>query len=179
MVNENKQVLRQKVQDLLIKYQNFALVKIDNTTHQTLEKLRKELQKNQASFKVIKNTLFEKTVDKLSEKNKIYSELKKTFLPLKETSALLLLEKEWNKGLSLFYQFIKKETSLSFKFGLLDNQAYPNEKLLQIAQLPSKNQLIANLIGSFNSPTSNLVHSLKFNLTRLIFVLKEKSKNSN
>src|SRR3989344_2826665 len=108
MANQKKLALNEKVQDLLSKYQNFALIKIDRTSHQTLENLRKELKKNQANFKVVKNTLFEKTLNKLSKNNKIYAEIKKTFFPLKETSALLLLEKDWNKGLSSFYQFIKK-----------------------------------------------------------------------
>lgn len=179
MVNEKKLSLGQKVQDLLTKYQNFALIKIDKTSHQTLENLRKELQKNQAGLKVVKNTLFEKTINKLSNKNKSFAELKKTFFPLRETSALLLLEKDWNNGLTTFYQFLKKETSLSFKFGQLDEKSYGNEELLKIAQLPPKNQLIANLIGSFKSPSLRLVHSMKFNLTKLIYILKEKSKKAN
>ena len=52
MANLKKLALGQKVQDLLAKYQNFALIKIDRTSHQTLESLRKELKKNQANFKV-------------------------------------------------------------------------------------------------------------------------------
>lgn len=179
MTNTKKLALGGKIQELLTKYQNFALVKIDKTSHQTLEKLRKELKKDQANFKVVKNTLFEKTIAKLAKGNKSYEELKKNFFPVKETSALLLFEKNWDSGLKTFYEFIKKETSLSFKFGILDNQSYPNEEILKIAKLPAKNQLMANLIGSFKSPSYRLVNSLKFNVTKLIYILKEKSKQAN
>lgn len=179
MLNKKKLTLGQEVQDLLTAYQNFALIKIDKTSHHSLESLRKELKKNQAGFKVVKNTLFEKTVNKLAKKNKAYTELIKTFFPLKETSAILLLEKEWNNGLSAFYQFIKKETSLSFKFGQLDEKTYGNEDLLRIAQLPPRNQLLANLIGSFKTPSARLVYSLKFNLTRLVDILKAKANKTN
>ena len=179
MVAQEKFALVQKIHDLLLKNQNFALVKIDKTNHQTLEALRKELKKNQSVFKVIKNTLFAKAVNKMATDNQNFVNLKKNFLPLKETNALLLFEKEWSSGLRTFYQFSKKETSLSFKFGLLDGKSYRDEELLGIAQLPSKNQLIANLVDSFKSPSSRLVYSMKFNLTKLIYVFKERSKKSN
>lgn len=179
MVNEKKLTFVQKIQDLLSNNQNFALIKIDKTNHKTLENLRKQLKKNQAVFKVIKNSLFQKSINKLAFDSTPYAHLKKSFFPLKDASALLLFDKEWDKGLGTFYQFSTKESSLSFKFGLLDGKVYKSEELLQIAQLPSKNQLIANLIGSFKSPSSRLIYSMKFNLTKLIFVLKEKSKKSN
>ena len=179
MVNEEKLALVQKIQDLLSKNRNFALIKIDKTNHQTLENLRKQLKKTQAVFRVIKNSLFQKSISKLASDSAPYAELKKSFFPLRYTSALILFEKEWGNGLVTFYQFSTKESSISFKFGLLDGHVYKSEELLKIAKLPPKNQLIANLIGSFKSPSSRLIYSMKFNLTKLIFVLKEKAKKSN
>ncbi|MBI4226295.1 50S ribosomal protein L10 [Candidatus Roizmanbacteria bacterium] len=179
MVNKKNLALVQKLLDNLSKNQNFALVKIDKSSHQTLESLRKELKKSQSFFKVIKNTLFEKAINKLSQKEKIFSRLNDSFFPLKETSALLILDKEWSKSLSTFYQFIKKETSLSFKFGLIDGKSYSASELLEIARLPSKDQLLANIIGSMNSSSSRTVFALKFNLLKLTNILKEKSKKSN
>ena len=58
MVAQKKIDFVQKIQVLLTKNQNFALVKIDKTTHRKLEDLRKELKKSGARFKVIKNSLF-------------------------------------------------------------------------------------------------------------------------
>ena len=123
MVAQEKFALVKKIHDLLLKKQNFALVKIGKTNHQALEALRKELKKTQSVFKVIKNTLFEKAVNKMATDNQNFVDLRKIFLPLKETNALLLFEKEWSNGLRTFYQFSKKETSLSFKFGLSGNFA--------------------------------------------------------
>lgn len=179
MLKEKKIALVQKIQDLLSDYQNFALIKIDKTNHQTLENLRKELKKNQAIFKVIKNTLFEKTINKLVTPKEKFVELKNSFLPLKETNALLLLEKEWNEGFSTFSQFARKEKSLSFKFGFLDGKSYASDQLLRIAQLPPKPQLIANIIGSFKSPSSRLVYLMKFNMSKFAYLLNQKSKKSN
>ena len=179
MVAQKKIDFVQKIHDLLTKNQNFALVKIDKTTHQKLEALRKELKKSGAQFKVIKNSLFEKSFNKLASSRKNLAGLAKSFFPMKETSALLILDQQWNNALSAFYLFSKKEPSLSFKFGLLDDKTYGNEELLQIAQLPGKEVLVGKIISSFKSPTSRVVYSLKFNFTKLVYILKEKSKKSN
>ena len=105
MVSEEKLALVQKIQDLLSKNRNFALIKIDKTNHQTLENLRKQLKKTQAVFRVIKNSLFQKSISKLASDSAPYAELKKSFFPLRDTSALILFEKEWGNGLVTFYQF--------------------------------------------------------------------------
>ncbi len=179
MVQEAKLNFVQKLTDLLSASKNFVIVKIDRTNHQALEAMRKQLKKNKASFKVTKNTYLEKTVNKLAVSDELFKKIKSTFFPLKETSALLTLDTDWSKGLISFYQFIQKEKTLSFKFGLLDGQAYPESELSHIAQLPSRDQLMSNIIGSFKSPTSHLVYATKFNLTKFVYILKEKAKKTN
>jgi len=161
----------------LQKNSNFALIKFDKTTHQSLEALRKALKKEQSSFEVVKNTLFEKAINKLALKNKNLKDIRKNFFPLKETSALLLLGAEWNKGLNAFYQFVQKEKTLSFKFGILDSQNYDETRLTYIAQLPGKDQLMAKIIGSMKNPMSKLVYALKFNTNKFVYILSQKSKS--
>src|SRR3989338_5460617 len=114
MLAQKKVDIVQKIQDLLTKNQNFALVKIEKTTHQKLEDLRKELKKSGARFKVIKNSLFEKSLNKLASSRKNLASLTKSFFPMNETNAILLLDQQWSNALSAFYQFSKKEPSLSF-----------------------------------------------------------------
>ncbi len=155
---------------------NFALVKFEKTSHQTLETLRKDLRASDAKIKVLKNTLFEKAINKLIAGNKLFSDLKKNFLPLKENSALITFKDDWGKGLKTFYNFIEKEKSITFKFSFFDNQIYDTAATLKIAQLPSKNELVAKVLGSMKSPTSNFVYSLKYNINKFVYILKEQSK---
>lgn len=179
MVQETKLNFVQKLTDLIAASKNFIIVKIDKTTHQNLEAMRKELKKTKSSFKVTKNTYLEKTVNKLATKDDLFKKIKKAFFPLKETSALLTFDKDWSRGLKAFYEFTQKEKSLSFKFGLLDGKEYPEAELTKIAKLPGRDQLMANIIGSMKSPTSNLVYATKYNMTKFIYILKEKSKKTN
>lgn len=178
MVSTQKKSAVESFVEKLQKNSNFALIKFDKTTHQALETLRKVLKKEQSSFAVIKNTLFEKAINKLALQNKNLKELKKKFFPLKDTSALLTLGSDWSKGLNAFYQFVQKEKTLNFKFGILDNQGYDEVHLLEIAKLPGKDQLMAKIIGSMKSPMSKLVYALKYNTQKLVYILSAKSKIS-
>lgn len=179
MVNNLKKNQVDSILQLIEKNPNILLVKIGKTTHQSLETLRKELRKSNSRIKVIKNTLFEKSVNKIALKNKLFKELKKQFLPLKETAALVTLSDRWSEGLKALYLFTKKDSTLSFKLALLDKNLYDAEKSLEIAQLPNREELLGKIIGSMKSPINNFVYALKYNINKFVYILKEKSKVKN
>ena len=176
MVNTNKRNQVDSLLQLVEKNPNILLVKIGRTTHQSLESLRKELRKSDSKLKVIKNTLFEKTINKASLKNNLLKEFKKQFSPLKETTALVTLSDKWNDGLKALYLFTKKDATVSFKSSLLDKTIYDAEKTVQIAQLPSREELLSKIIGSMKSPMSKFVYALKYNTNKFVCILNAKSK---
>ncbi len=178
MVNQKKLQQVEKLTQLIEKHPNFALIKYGNTSHQALEKLRKELGASDAKLNVVKISLFEKAVNKLSLTHKQLKELVKKVFPLRETSALLTLGEDYFKGLGAFAKFAKNEQALGFKFGLLDKKIYLAEEIEKIAQIPGKDELIARIIGSLKSSQYKLVSAMKFNVTKLTLVLKERAKQN-
>lgn len=176
MANTNKKNQVDSTSQLIEKNPNLLLVKIGKTTHQSLEALRRELRKSDSALKVIKNTLFEKSVNKIALKDNVFKELKKQFFPIKEVTALVTLGNRWNEGLKAFYLFSKKDANLSFKLALLDKNLYDAEKSLQIAQLPSREELLGKIIGSMKSPMSKFVYALKYNTNKFVYILNAKSK---
>jgi len=179
MISQKKQSQASDFSTLLKESPNFALISFDKTKHGSLEKLRTELKKSDASFRVIKNSIFQKTVENLSKKDKGLKELSEKIFPLKDNSALLSLKGDFIAGLSAFYKFTVTEKTLSFKYGFIDNAIYDANKLNTLAKLPPKGELIAKILGSLKSPQTRLVYSMKFNVSKLIYVLKERSKQSN
>ena len=176
MINSNKKTAVGALVLDIEKNNDFALVKIDKTSHQNLEKLRRDLRKVGGSVKVVKNNFFEKAINKLTQKNKTYLELKKKFFPIHETSAMITFGDDWGKGLKAFSEFAKTEKTLSFKLSLLDNHIYDSVETTKISGLPSKDQLIGKIIGSMKSPMSKFVYSLKYNTNKFVYVLQAKSK---
>lgn len=178
MVAQKKISQVKSLSEIINQNENFLLIKFEKTTHQALEALRKELKKANTNLKVIKNTLFEKAINITSKKNTILKNLKKTF-PLKEPSALIIFKKDWSEGLKTLFNFIKKEKTLTFKFGILDKNIYQSADLEKIAQLPGRNELLVKIISSLKAPANKLVYALKYNTNKLVYILKEKSKVKN
>lgn len=177
MVSEKKLLQTQKFIELLQKSKNFSLVTFEKTLHSTLETLRKELRQHNAKLQVVKNSLLEKALNKLSSQNKDFADLKKEAKSLlKKNSALLFLDDEWSRGLAAFYKFTKKEQSITFKLGFLDKKVYQNNELIRMAQLPSREELIAKVIGGMKTPISKFNYAIKFNMQKFVYILSEKSK---
>lgn len=178
MVNTQKKAVVQNLADFIDKNSNFAFIKFEKTTHQALESLRKSLRKSDSRIKVLKNSLLEKTVNKLAVKNKIFRDLKKTYLPLTQSTAVLTFGGDWSNGVKSFYEFIQKDKSMAFKMSLLDDKLYSGEETLRIASLPSKAELMAKIIGQLKTPVSKLTFSMKYNMQKFTYILSEKGKKN-
>ncbi len=178
MANAAKKNQVEQLSSLLKNSSHFALVKFSNTPHSALEQLRKELKKNEANFKVVKKSLFQKAINKLALVDKNLKQLQTKVFPLKENSALLTLGQDYAKGLSAFAKFAKNEQSLSFKFGFLDKKVYLADEVQKISLLPGKDQLMGQLVASLKSPQTKFVHALQFNSGKLVYLLKGESKQN-
>lgn len=176
MINQNKKTQVDALTSNIEKSKSFLVIKIDRTTHQNLENMRRELRKTGSKVKVIKNAYFEKAINKLAAKNKLYSELRKNFLPLETSSGIIFLDEAWDQGLKAFYEFSQKEKTLSFKFSLIDSNIYNTADTEKIAKLPGRDQLVAKILGSMKAPTSKFVYSLKYNTNKLVYILQAKAK---
>ncbi len=174
MVNKQKILKVKEIQDLLKKSKNIVLLSFNKTSHQSLEGLRKELRKKGSSIRIIKNVLFEKAVNKLSIENKQYLEFRKKFFPLKKSTAILLFKDDWSKGLKAFSEFVKKDESMDFKFGLIDNLLYDYKDIKKIAQLPTKDELITKILLCMKSPFMKFIYAGKYNSQKLAFMLNSK-----
>lgn len=162
MTSVKKHQIREEILTFFDSYPNFALIKFSKTKHTTFEELRKLLKKSGAKIQVVKNSIFIKAFDQQSLKNEKIKEVREKAHPIKENTALLGLSEKWSDGLNTFYQFIQKGKTLSFKIAFLDQVIYLGDHLLEIAQIPNKEVLLGKIIGSFKSPISRLVYSLKY-----------------
>jgi large subunit ribosomal protein L10 len=176
MTNQKKLSQLQILTAALKAHTNFLLISFDKTTHKNLEKLRQELRPSQTTIKVIKNTLFEKTINKMAVENKNLLDFKKKFLPLKDTTALIAFNGDWSTGLNVLAAFMKKEKTLSFKAATLDNENYDQAMTKRIAELPGRDQLAAQIIGSLKNPSQRFVGALSFNITKFVYILNQKAK---
>jgi len=179
MANDNKQNQVQVLIDTIQGNNNFALIRFEKTLHISFEALRKELRASGSKIKIIKNSLFVKALNKIASKDKSFNNIKEKTSTIRENSAMLLLGEEWSNGLNAFHKFLKNEKTLSFKIGFLDKIVYGSSELEKIAQLPSKETLVGQIIGSMKAPIYKFNHSIKFNMQKFVYIISEKSKQAN
>ena len=65
-----------------------------------------------------------------------------------------------------------KTQKLYFLGGILEGKLLSKEEIETVAQLPSKLELYAKVVGSLNAPISGFVNALAGNLRNLVYVLK-------
>ncbi len=159
----------------LQKNQNVTLIGFDKTSHIALESLRKSLRKSSATLTVVKTSLLQKALEKVTE----LADFRAKALPIKESTAVVDMPGDWSASLKAVYDFAKKETSVFLKIGFLDRVVYEKSSLEKLAQLPSKVELLGKVIGSLKSPVNRLDYAVKFPMTYFVNVLKARSAQTS
>lgn len=114
--------------------------------------LRRQLQKEGAEYTVVKNTLA-----KLAIKDTSYDGLAKF---LEGPSAVVFGFQDQVSPAKVLTQYIKKakKTELELKGGVLEGKVLSANEVVQLSELPSKEELYAKMLGSMNSPASGIVN---------------------
>jgi len=71
----------------------------------------------------------------------------------------------------LVAEFAKKHELVTIFGGILEGSLIDGAKVQELAKLPSKQQLLGQLVGTLNAPVSGLVNILAGNLRNLVGVL--------
>ena len=69
------------------------------------------------------------------------------------------------------YQFSLGNPNLKILTGYFEKEVKEKEEIITLAQLPTKEELLARLVGSVSSPISNFINVLEANIKGLLYVL--------
>jgi len=128
-----------------------------------LSNLRKQLKKVDSELKVAK-----KTLSKIAFKE---GGLEIDTKKLEGEIALIFGYKEEIPPAKTVYQFSQENPALKILGGFLENKLREAKEIVELAQLPTREELLAKLVGSISAPVSNFVHVLQANIKGLIFAL--------
>ncbi len=93
MANQKKTDIVDKLLNKFSETSNFALIKFEKTSHANMEALRNDLKSKNASLNVVKNSMFEKAINKFTGNNKAFKQLRDSAFPIKEKSAIFILKR--------------------------------------------------------------------------------------
>lgn len=130
-----------------------------------LSNLRKKLKKENGELKVAKKTLIAIAFKKLNES--IAENIKK----LSGEIALVFGYQDVILPAKTLWQFSRDFPSLKILGGFVENNFKAADEIIALAQLPSREELLAKLVGSIAGPISGFVNVLQGNIKGLIYAL--------
>ena len=152
-----------------------ALVLADyrGLTHRQLENLKKTLKPVEAELIVTKNTLLRKAMSTVySLRSTAVDGSQNAIDTLQGPTATLFAYNDIVAPLKELAKMIKLLKMPAIKFGLLEGKMITGEEVLKLATLPSREVLIAQVVGGLKSPIYGLHRALNFNIQKLVLTLK-------
>lgn len=137
------------------------------------QELKRRLKDASAEFLVVKNTLLKRAVYSLNTKENLLDTV------LSGPTALVITEGDPLKPIQVIYKFAQEFGVPNFKVGIVEGKFQTKQLLETLAQLPSKEVLLAQTIGAFSAPTVQLFSTFQENLKRLFLILQTMSKSKN
>jgi len=87
-------------------------------------------------------------------------------------TALIAVKDDAASGAKAIVKFAKDNEVLVIKGGLLNRKPFTEQGIRELATLPSKNELIAKVVGSFKAPLDQLVINISSPLRGLVYVIQ-------
>lgn len=169
LTKEQKKQIVEDLKDKFKKQKSVVFVDYKGITVKDMSALRNELKKEGVDFKVAKKTLIDLVLKDIGIKD----------VPIKDLDGQLAMSFGYNdesESVKQIYKFSKKNKSLKLLGGILTNAFVDSKDMVSFAKLPSKKELLAQLVGTINAPIGGFVRTLNGNISGLITVLSKIKK---
>lgn len=160
---EKEEVIKQMA-DKLQRAKGAFLVSYQGLDVETMTALRKELRKHQVEFQVVKNRLL-----KLASQDTGTSAIKEHFVG---PCALAITYEDVVTPAKVLIEQEKKSEHLKIKIGQIAGKVVELEGIKRLAELPSREILLAQALSAMQAVPASLVRTLNGILTKLMFALK-------
>ena len=127
---------------------NIILTNYSGIRVKDLGKLRKTLRSKNADYRVVKNTLFKRALKEMGIEG--LDEF------LKGPIAVAFTKDDVGDIAKALKDFAKDVDKFSYTAGYLDNVLYDQDQIKRIADLPSKEVVLAQLMGMVNAPARGI-----------------------
>ena len=113
------------------------LVDYRGTTVEDDTKLRKNLREAKGKSKVVKNNILKRALD-LNKQNDFDDKIV-------GPTAVILSEEDYLAPLKVIYKFSKEHENYAIKGGYIDGKAMSKDEIIELAKLPSREELLSKL----------------------------------
>ncbi|MGL4847406.1 MAG: 50S ribosomal protein L10 [Clostridium sp.] len=154
-MNKNRELKAAKVAEIkekLEKAQGVVLADYQGLTVEEDTELRKSLREAGVEYKVYKNKLVARAAEELG--------LGDVVKYLEGPVSIAFGYEDATSPARILNDFAKTHKKIELKAGIVEKVVYDQDMIVKIASIPSKEVLIAKLLGSIKAPLSNLAYLL-------------------
>lgn len=151
---ENKQKIVANLKETLSKSQLAVVIDYQGLSVAQITDLRRRLRPSQTVCRVTKNTLMNLAVQGDSDWEPMTQFLS-------GSSVFLLVEGDISAAIKAYLAFQKDAKKTELRGGVMQGQSLNKDQLKAIADLPSKEQLIAQIAGAINGLSTKIARAIK------------------
>ena len=168
---ENKQQIVEEIKTLLNESEMAVVLDFKGLTIKEMSDLRAKLRSNNGICKVTKNSLMRRAID--GQSNWIGLESLLT-----GTNAFVLIKDDVGSAVKAIQTFQKETNKSETKGALFEGKLLSESEIKEIANLPSKEVLMAKIAGALNAVTSKIAIGINEVPSGLARSLKQHSESS-
>lgn len=168
LTKEQKKKVIEDLKEKVARQKAMVFISIEGLKAQEVFDLRKRLKAEDCLLTVAKKTLI----------NIVFKE-KKFDIDAEKLEGQLGLIFGFKNELSpakIAYQFGLENKKLKILGGVFENEFKEDEEIIILAQIPSREELLARIVGSISAPISNFVNVLQGNIKGLVYILSNIKK---
>lgn len=167
-MSNNQEAKKAVVSELVEKFskaQSAVLVDYRGLNVEEVTELRATARKSNVDYKIYKNTMI-----RFAVKETGYEDLLKDLVG---PSGLAFSYEDPIVAAKIFAEFGKNHKKMEIKAGMVDGKVLDAQGVMDLAELPSREVLVAKVLGSLNAPISGLVNVLQGNIRGLLVALNQ------
>ena len=126
--------------------------------------LRREFRKSGVEYNVVKNTLARKALQQLTGYDRVYDKLV-------GPTGIAFSYDDPSTPAKIIKKYSEKLGKFKLKAAVIEKQVYDATRLNELANMPSRKDMIAAILGSLQAPASGIVGAVNAVARDLVYVL--------
>ena len=166
--NEKSDIVSE-VKEMIDKSTGIFLTNYSGNNVEDISDLRTAFRKEGVKYKVFKNTLFKRALEETGKYDKLSDHLA-------GMTGFAFAGDNPIAPAKIIKKYFDNNKKLSLKGCYVEDEYFDGSELNKLASIPSKNELVASILGSIMVPASGIVGAIKAVMRDLVSVIGEISK---
>jgi large subunit ribosomal protein L10 len=154
--------------DLIKNNKGYILVHSDSLDTATVTDLKKKLKELDSNYSVIKNTVFKVAIQD--------SDLPLEALDFSGAAAVISYTDDPTAPAKLIKEIQDETEVMEAIYGIMDGEVLSKERVMELAEIPSREVLLARLVGAMNGPLTGFMNAATGNVRGFTTILQKLSE---